>query len=142
MGTKSGNSPARAMTIGALSQQTGVNIETIRYYERVGLLPEPPRSSGGRRLYASADSQRLMFIRRARELGFPINEVRELLGLARMGNAACGEAKDLTDRHIVSIRQKIRDLKRLDRELSALSAHCRENEAIDCPILGALGSVA
>jgi MerR family transcriptional regulator, mercuric resistance operon regulatory protein len=136
----SASSPARTMTIGALSQQTGVNIETIRYYERIGLLPKPPRSEGGRRLYASADSQRLIFVRRARELGFPLNEVRELLGLAGKGDMACGEAKALTERHIAVIRRKVRDLKRLDRVLSALSAQCREGEAAGCPILGALGS--
>jgi MerR family transcriptional regulator, mercuric resistance operon regulatory protein len=140
MGSDGGKSPARRFAIGVLSQETGVNIETIRYYERIGLLPAPARSGRGRRQYADADRQRLLFVRRARELGFPLDEVRELLGLAGKGDMACGEAKALAERHIASIRKKIRDLKRLDGVLSALSAQCDERETASCPILDALGA--
>lgn len=128
---------ARA-TIGALSQSTGVNIETIRYYERIGLLPPPPRSAGRHRQYADAHQQRLVFIRRARELGFSLEEVRALLGLGGGHDLTCGEVRALTEHHISAIRDKVRDLKRLERTLSQLAAQCKADKVPDCPILDAL----
>jgi len=131
---------ARSITIGALSRHTGVHIETIRYYERICLLPAPPRSGGRHRLYSDVHRQRLSFIRRSRELGFSLGETRELLGLQRGHDLSCGEVKALTQQHIADVRHKIRDLKRLERVLSRLAAQCRDDEVPDCPILDALGS--
>src|SRR5690606_18435611 len=100
-------------TIGTLSREADVNIETIRYYERIGLMPKPPRSESGRRLYDAEATRRLSFIRRARELGFSIEEVRALLGMADGGS--CGDVYELTQRHLADIRAKIRDLQRMQR---------------------------
>jgi MerR family transcriptional regulator, mercuric resistance operon regulatory protein len=133
-------SRAAAITIGALSDSTGVNIETIRYYERIGLLPAPPRSAGRHRLYEDDHRQRLAFIRRARELGFSLDEVRALLGLTGRHGLACDEVKSMTEAHITDVRQKIRDLRRLERVLSDLAARCRPNKVPECPILEALSS--
>lgn len=140
MSHRNTESRAAATTIGALSGSTGVNIETIRYYERIGLLPAPPRSSGRHRLYDDVYRQRLTFIRRARELGFSLDQVRALLGLAGRYGMACDEVKALTEEHIAEVRHKIRDLRKLDRVLSHLAARCRPNKVPECPILEALSS--
>lgn len=132
-------SRARTLTIGALSQRTGVNIETIRYYERIGLLPPPPRSQGRHRLYDDHHRRRLSFIRRSRALGFSLGDTRDLLGLARGHEVTCAEVKALTEQHIADIRAKMRDLRKLDRVLSDLAARCQGKTVPDCPILDALG---
>ncbi len=127
------------LTIGKLSEETGVNIETIRYYERIGLVPAPPRSQGRQRLYDDLHRRRLAFIRRSRALGFSLNDTRDLLGLARGHGLTCAEVKALTEQHITDIRGKIRDLRKLDRILNDLAAKCRGTSVPDCPILDALG---
>lgn len=129
-------------TIGVLSEGTGVNIETIRYYERIGLLPAPPRSAGRHRLYEDSHRQRLVFIRRARELGFSLEEVRALLGLGGGHDLTCGEVRALTHHHIAAIREKVRDLKRLERILSDLAAQCKADKVPACPILDALNAAS
>jgi MerR family mercuric resistance operon transcriptional regulator len=128
----------KGLTIGRLSDRTGVNIETIRYYERIGLVPAPPRSSAGHRLYEAAHRQRLIFIRRSRELGFSIDEIHTLLHLARDAGVACVEAEKITVRHLQSIRDKIADLKRQERALAELATACQANERRECPILDTL----
>ncbi len=129
--------------IGALSTGTGVNIETIRYYEKIGLMPAPPRTEGRQRVYGPNHLQRLIFIRRSRELGFSLDEIRDLLGLGRGHNLTCGEVKTMTEHHIADIRRKVKDLKKLERVLTELAAKCRGNAVPDCPILDALsGGVA
>jgi MerR family transcriptional regulator, mercuric resistance operon regulatory protein len=126
------------LTIGALSAQTEVNIETIRYYERIGILPKPPRSAGGHRHYATEHKQRLIFIRRSRQLGFSLDQVRMLLGLTGVRRMTCARVKTITEQHIADIRQRVKDLKRLERVLSDMVEQCRGDEAADCPILDAL----
>lgn len=133
-------SRAESLPIGVLSKDTGVHIETIRYYERIGLLPEPPRSHGRHRVYDDTHRRRLVFIRRSRELGFSLGEIRILLGLARDHRLTCDQVKDLTERHVTDIRHKIRDLKKLERVLSDLAARCHGGRVPACPILDALGS--
>src|SRR5215831_19667296 len=91
--------------IGVLSAEAGVNIETIRYYERIGLMPKPPRSGGGHRVYGATHVKRLGFIRRARELGFSLDEVRDLLGLARGHSLTCADVKALTEQRIAGIKR-------------------------------------
>lgn len=135
--TKTRAAPA---TIGALSESAGVNVETIRYYERIGLLPPPPRSAGRHRLYGDAHRQRLVFIRRARELGFSLEEVRILLGLDGGHDMTCAEVRALTQHHIAAIRDKVRDLRRLERILSDLAGRCTADRVPDCPILDALNA--
>ena len=127
------------LSIGKLSEETGVNIETIRYYERIGILPAPPRSQGQHRLYDDLHCLRLAFIRRSRALGFSLNDTRDLLGLARGHNLTCAEVKAMTEQYIADIRTKIRDLRKLDRVLSELAGKCKGSTVPDCPILDALG---
>ena len=125
--------------IGELSQRTGCNIETIRYYERVGLLPAPMRSAGRYRLYDTGDVGRLVFVRRARELGFTLNEVRALLALStRDGEAACPEVRELAAAHLGEMRAKIADLRAMERVLADAVRCCDAGELPGCPLIAAL----
>jgi MerR family transcriptional regulator, mercuric resistance operon regulatory protein len=117
------------LTIGALSDRTEVNIETIRYYERVGILPKPRSSAGGQLVYAGEHQQRLIFIRRSRELGFSLDQIRALLGLVGGHRLTCAKVKDITEHHLADTRNKVRDLKRLERVLSDMASNA---EAIKC----------
>lgn len=124
--------------IGALSAATGVNIETIRYYEKIGLMPAPPRNEGRQRIYDASHLKRLTFIRRGRELGFPLDQIRELLGLVRGHDLTCADVKTMTDTHVTDIRRKVKDLRKLERVLTDLSDQCCGDAVPDCPILDAL----
>lgn len=130
------------MTIGALSERAEVSIETIRYYERIGMLPKPPRSPGGHRLYTNEHKQRLVFIRRSRELGFSLKQVRLLLGLAGSRRLSCAKVKNITEEHIAGIQQRLNDLRRLERALNALVVRCSGDESPYCPILEALAQAS
>jgi MerR family mercuric resistance operon transcriptional regulator len=129
---------ADSLTIGKLSQLTGVNIETIRYYEKVKALPAPSRAGNGRRTYGPAETRILVFIRRARELGFSLNEVRALLRLGGPGKASCSEVREIAAHHLHDIRTKISDLRKLERLLSKTVAQCTGTTAPDCPVLDIL----
>jgi MerR family mercuric resistance operon transcriptional regulator len=126
------------IAIGALSRHTGTNIETIRYYERVALLPAPARSSGGYRLYGHDHLKRLNFIRRARTLGFSIGEVRTLLRLADERKRPCAEVRVVAEAHLTDVRAKIADLRRMARVLKATVARCAKGRRSDCPVIEAL----
>lgn len=126
------------LTIGALSRKTGCNIETIRFYEKVGLLPPPPRTAGGFRLYDRDHAARLVFIRRARELGFRLDEVRALLRLAEDREHTCAEARDMAAGHRREVREKIRDLRRLEKVLGEMVARCADGTLPECPLIEAL----
>lgn len=123
---------------GALANATGCNIETIRYYEKIGLLHEPDRSAGGHRLYSRDDRARLGFILRGRDLGFSIEELKSLLSLVDSHDYSCGEVLDLTRDHLASVRQKLADLKKLERTLADVSAQCEGGDVPECPIIDAL----
>lgn len=129
----------RDYSIGALSRRSGVHIETIRYYERIGLLPNPPRTEGGHRLYRADHLDRATFIRRGRELGFTLEEIRDLLGLMD-GGYTCGEVKDLALAHVADIRRKIADLRRMEKILKETASRCAGGNAPDCAIMDALGN--
>ena len=124
------------MLIGKLAGNTGVNIETIRYYERVGLLAAPPRTQGRHRIYDNDHAQRLTFIRRSRELGFSLEDIRTLLDLSD-GKGDCA-AKELTLRHLADVRGKIASLKRLERALKGMTEACKPGDQDSCPIFDAL----
>jgi len=128
------------MAIGEFSRRTGGNIETIRYYERIGLLPLPDRKGRYRR-YGTADVGRLIFIRRARELGFSLDEVRALLGLseADAGNS-CAEVRHLAARHLVDVKAKIAGLRAMERTLADAVRGCDAGEVPGCPLIAALSS--
>src|SRR5712692_10803604 len=134
------------LAIGTLSKRTGYNIETIRYYERVGLLPAPERSSGGYRLYGTGHLKRLAFVRRARALGFSIDEVRTLLKLADECKRPCAEVRVVAETHLKDVHAKIADLRRMERVLKATVAQCAVGRSADCPLIEALyqaeGSIA
>jgi MerR family mercuric resistance operon transcriptional regulator len=127
-----------ALTIGALSRQSGVNIETIRFYERIGILPKTPRSAGGHRLYGQDHALRLGFVRRSRELGFSLDEVRGLLRLVDGGGYSCAEVKAIALDHLADVRSKIADLRRLERTLADMADRCRGGRVPECPVIEAL----
>ncbi|VAV93756.1 Heavy metal resistance transcriptional regulator HmrR, partial [hydrothermal vent metagenome] len=111
--------PGISLKRGALAKQTGCNLETIRYYENIGLMPEPARDANDHRLYETSDQQRLQFILRCRELGFSIEELRRLLSLVDSQHYTCGEVFALTKQYTASVSAKIADLKKLERTLKA-----------------------
>lgn len=125
-------------SIGALAEATETKVETVRYYERIGLLPEPGRTSSNYRVYSSAHLDRLSFIRRARELGFTLDQVRALLDLADQRHNDCRAVDALASDHLASVERKISDLNALHRELSALIGQCKQGKIADCRIIGAL----
>ena len=135
------HSPGPVFTIGKLAAISGVNLETIRYFERIGLLARPERSTGGHRLFSAPHLARLNFIRRAREMGFSQKEVRALLSLSDGGLASCGEVKALAENHLMAIRRKISGLKRLEILLSSTAAQCTGGKAPKCPVIEAIGSI-
>jgi MerR family mercuric resistance operon transcriptional regulator len=126
------------LPIGALSKLTNCNIETIRYYERIGLMPAPPRTGGGRRVYDEEHVRHLTFIRRSRELGFSLEDVRGLLKLVEGGHYTCEEVRVITLEHLAETKRKISDLKRLAKVLAQMAAECEGGTVPDCPIVDAL----
>lgn len=124
-------------SIGKAAELSGVGIETIRYYEREGIVPPPVRTGSGRRIYDDDGVSRLRFIRRCRDLGFPIGEIRMLLSLATDRQRACAEVRTISERHLESVRQKIRDLVELETALADLHGQCGDDRR-DCPMLGRL----
>ncbi len=131
--------PSNTLPIGELSRRTGCNIETIRYYERIGILPSPLRRGRFRR-YAFADVRRLAFIRRARELGFPLDTIRTLLALAAGGGHSCDQARQMAEVQLGEVRVKLRDLERMAIVLSDLVKACEKGDASGCPLLEALST--
>ena len=112
----------------------------FRFYERVGLMPDPPRTEGGHRIYSNDHLKRLTFICRSRELGFSLDEVRGLLNMVDGGNDVCSEVKAVTLDHVNDIRRKIADLKRMERVLTEMAKGCDTGEVPECPIVDALFS--
>jgi MerR family mercuric resistance operon transcriptional regulator len=131
-------SRAEHLSIGALSRLTGVNIETIRYYERVKMLPAPPRALNGRRVYDSTQFRILAFIRRSRELGFSLDEIRALIRLGGPEKATCREVREIATRHLQDIRAKLDDLRKLERLLARTVSQCSGKKVPDCPVLDIL----
>jgi MerR family mercuric resistance operon transcriptional regulator len=132
------NARPDALSIGQISRRTGVNIETIRYYERVKMLPAPARNKNGRRTYGASEQRILAFIRRARELGFPLDEVRALLALGAPSDASCAHIREIAAAHLDAVRSKLSDLRKLERILADAVAKCASNVAPVCPVLDIL----
>jgi MerR family mercuric resistance operon transcriptional regulator len=129
------------LSIGELSRRTRVNIETIRYYERIKMLPAPPRTAAGRRVYGPAETRTLAFIRRSRELGFTLGEIRALLALSvEGGQGSCAEVRELAAAHLAEVRAKIADLRAMERVLADAVRRCDAGEAPGCPVLDALSA--
>jgi DNA-binding transcriptional MerR regulator len=126
-----------SLTIGELSRQTEVKIPTIRYYEQIGLLAEPTRTEGQQRRYRPDDVRRLNFIRHARELGFEVEAIRQLLGLASHPDRSCGEAHEITKAHLAEVKDKIARLTALRNELESMVA-CDNGKVAECRIIEVL----
>jgi MerR family transcriptional regulator, mercuric resistance operon regulatory protein len=131
---------ARAFPIGVLSRRTGCNIETIRYYERLGLLPAPERTGGGHRVYDLEHLRRLRFVRRARALGFSLDEVRTLLRLSLGGESSCARVRDLAAAHLTDVREKLAGLRAMELVLQDTIRRCDHSSEPSCPLIDALSS--
>lgn len=126
------------MGIGEMSRQTGVGIETIRYFEKIGMMPAPGRSEGGNRQYTNDHLQRLFFINRSRQIGFSQSEIKALLSMVDAKNITCAEVHSITTEHIADIRKKIRDLQNLETVLTQMAKECSRGDIPDCPIIETL----
>lgn len=125
-------------SIGDLSRRTGVKVPTIRYYEQMGLIAAPDRSEGNQRRYERAELERLTFIRHARDLGFPIEAVRELLSLSGHPDEPCERADQIAREQLVEVREKIGRLQKLEQELDRIVSHCGNHTVGDCYVIRAL----
>lgn len=125
-------------SIGSLSKKTGCNVETIRYYEREGLWAPPARTAGGHRVYGDDHVKRLSFVRRARQLGFTLEDIRGLLALVDKSDFTCDEVQTLTLDHAGAIRRKIEDLVKIERVLRDMAAKCDRGAVPDCPVIDTL----
>jgi Cu(I)-responsive transcriptional regulator len=126
------------MNIGELARATDTKPETIRYYERIGLLPPPPRTAGNYRDYSDAHVSRLSFTRRARDLGFSIEQIRALLDLADQRERSCEAVDVIAREHLMDVKRKLADLAALRRELDSLIRQCRHGTIAECRIIEAL----
>ena len=131
-------SDGNVFAIGEMSRRTGVNIETVRYYEKIGLMPKPNRSEGGNRLYNGVQLQRLFFIKRCREIGFSQSEIKTLLSMVDHENISCAEVHNVATAHAADIRQKIKDLRKLEKVLTQMANECSRGDVPECPIIEAL----
>lgn len=113
-----------ALKIGALAERTNTNAPTIRYYEEIGLLPEAQRLEGGQRRYTDADVSRLTFVRRCREFGFPIEQVRSLVSLLQDPTRSCTEARTLAQEHLDAVREKLAELRELEKSIAGFVKDC------------------
>ena len=130
-----------ALTIGALATEAGVNVETIRFYQRRGLLPEPERPPRGVRHYGPADVARVRFIKSAQRIGFSLDEVAQLLQLE--DGTGCGQAREIATHRLLDVRQRLTDLQRIEAALSALVARCADARGrVACPLIAALQEAA
>jgi Cu(I)-responsive transcriptional regulator len=126
------------MNIGELARVADTKAETIRYYERIGLLPPPPRTAGNYRDYSAEHVRHLSFARRARDLGFSIEQIRELLDLADQKERSCEAVDAIARGHLADVKRKLADLAALRRELDSLIGQCRHGTIAECRILEAL----
>jgi len=132
------SSRAEDLSIGELSKYCGVNVETVRYYERIKMLSAPPRTASGRRVYGPAEKRALSFIRRSRDLGFTLEEIRALLDLGGPERASCADVHKIASAHLAKVRSKLSDLAKLEAILSETVARCTDGAAPDCPVLDIL----
>ena len=126
------------MKIGEAASASGCHLETVRYYERIGLLPAPPRTGSGYRDYGTTDVDRLRFVSRGRDLGFSLDEIRSLLRLAENEAMSCQQVDVLAREHLAEIQAKIKDLSRIATDLERVIQSCGGGERAQCTILGNL----
>lgn len=128
----------RGYAIGQMSAQSGVNIETIRYYERIDLMPKPDRTAGGNRQYNHEQLMRLFFVKRSREIGFSIGEIKTLLSMVDRDDLSCGEVHNMTVQHLQQVRAKIVSLTKIETALNKMAAECGKGDVPVCPIIETL----
>lgn len=126
------------LTIGSLARKTGTKVQTIRYYEQIGLMPEPGRTEGGQRRYGNPELDRLAFIRHARQLGFSLEAIRELLDLSDHPNRPCHEADAIARRQLKQVEQRLTRLEALRTELKRMVHECSGGQTADCRVLEVL----
>jgi len=132
--------PADALTIGHLSRESGCKVPTIRYYEQIGLMPAPDRTEGNQRRYRRSHLERLTFIRHARELGFTLDDIRDLLRLSQQPDAPCEQADEIAARHLASVRDRIRRLRLLEDELARVAGACAADAVAECRVIELLSN--
>lgn len=128
------------LSIGKLSKAAGVKVPTIRYYEQIGLLPEPPRTSGNQRVYGQRVLERLAFIRHARDLGFPLEAIRELLDLSDNPSQPCAAVDKIAERQLAAVNARIARLTALREELERMLHHCASGTIAECRVIEVLGN--
>ena len=126
------------LTIGNLAKRTGTKVQTIRYYEQIGLMPEPGRTEGGQRRYSEAELDRLSFVRHARQLGFSLEAIRELLDLSDHPGKSCAEADAIARRQLRQVEQRLARLEALRSELTRMVHECSGGQTADCRVLEVL----
>ncbi|AHM05899.1 Transcriptional regulator, MerR family [Roseibacterium elongatum DSM 19469] len=126
------------LAIGTLAKRTGTKVQTIRYYEQIGLMPDPGRTEGGQRRYDQAELDRLAFIRHARQLGFTLEVIRELLDLSDNPSRSCAEVDVIAHRHLKEVEARIARLEALRKELKRMLRECRRDTVSDCRVLEVL----
>ncbi|MGO4852269.1 MerR family transcriptional regulator [Phaeovulum sp. W22_SRMD_FR3] len=126
------------LTIGKLGEAAGVKVPTIRYYEQIGLLPEPDRSAGNQRLYGAKARERLAFIRHARDLGFPLEAIRDLLSLSDTPNQPCAAADVIASKQLLAVKERIARLTALQAELERMITQCAQGTIADCRVIEVL----
>lgn len=127
-----------SFTIGTLSKQAGVKVPTIRFYEEIGLLEPAERSESGQRQYGESDVVRLNFIRHSRELGFEVDDIRELLAMTKTPQASCHEADSIAQNHLIVVEKRIASLRALKKELTRMIDECGHGRICDCNIIEVL----
>ena len=128
------------ISIGEMSQRTHVKVPTIRYYEQMGLISAPERSQGNQRRYSNSELQRLSFIKHARDLGLTIDAIRELLELSERPDEPCAFADEIASQHLDSVQSKIRQLKKLEKELKRIVSGCEGETVENCYVIQALAN--
>ena len=129
---------SETLTIGDLARKTGCKVQTIRYYEEIGLMPPVRRTAGNQRRYGPAEAARLAFIRHGRELGFPLDDVRELLDLSDQPERSCDAADEVARRHLAAVEARIASLRTLKAELKRMIAACGQGQVADCRVIEVL----
>jgi DNA-binding transcriptional MerR regulator len=132
--------PSENFSIGDLAEQSGTKVQTVRYYEQVGILPKAARTAGNQRFYGGRDLDRLVFVRRGRALGFSLEDVRRLLSLADRADISCEEADAIASAHLAEVKEKIARLRALEVELERMVSQCRHGTVSDCRVIEALSS--
>jgi len=132
------NTIKRGYAIGEMSRQTGVHIETIRYYERIEIIPKPDRTEGGNRQYNHEQLKRLSFVKKSRDLGFTLDEIRALLLMVDRQDFTCNQVHTMTIEHLENVKKKLSDLKRMEKTLKSMASQCSKGDVPECPIIETL----